>query len=123
MNRYIGLALLTVFFLGIHLSADEAIKISARATVIAAQGSALLKVIVERNAMNRTLIWEVDGRSYYRSSTMQLEGSSAARSYFFMLRDLPEGHFDVRARLVRNDNTEVMDHTRIVVVGGDGLEE
>jgi hypothetical protein len=123
MNRYIGLALLTVFFLGIHLSADEAIKISARATVIAAQGSALLKVIVERNAMNRTLIWEVDGRSYYRSSTMQLEGSSAARSYFFMLRDLPGGYFDVRARLVRNDDTEVMDHTRIVVVGGDGLEE
>jgi hypothetical protein len=123
MNRYIGWALLIAFFLGIHLSADQAIKISARATMIAAQEFALLKVIVERNAMNRTLIWEVDGRSYYRSSTMQLEGSSAARSYFFMLRDLPGGYFDVRARLVRNDDTEVMDHTRIVVVGGDGLDE
>ena len=55
------LALLIAFFLGIHLSADQAIKISASPTVIAAQGSALLKVIVERNAMNRTLIWEVDG--------------------------------------------------------------
>ena len=64
MNRYIGWALLTAFFFGIHLSADEAIKISARPTVIAAPGSALLKVTVERNAMNRTLIWEVDGRSY-----------------------------------------------------------
>ena len=123
MNRYIGWALLIAFFLGIHLSADEAIKISARPTVIVAQGSALLKVIVERNAMNRTLIWEVDGRAYYRSSTMQLEGSSAARSYFFMLKDLPAGHFDVRARLVRNDDTEMMDRTRIVVGGGDGLDE
>ena len=123
MSRYIGWALLTAFFCGIHLSADEAIKISASPTVIAAQGSALLKVIVERNAMNRTLMWEVDGRSYYRSSTMQLEGSSAARSYFFMLRDLPGGHFDVRARLVRNDDTEVIDHTRIVVLGEDGLDE
>ena len=54
---------------------------------------------------------------------MSLEGSSAARSYFFMLRDLPGGHFDVRARLLRSDDTEVMDHTRIVVVGMDGLDE
>ena len=123
MNRYIGWALLIAFFLGIHLSADEAIKMFARPRVVAAQGSALLKVIVERNAMNRTLIWEVDSRSYYRSSTMQLEGSSAARSYFFTLRDLPEGHFDVRVRLVRNDDTEMMDRTRIIVGGGDGLDE
>jgi hypothetical protein len=40
MNRYIGWALLIAFFLGIHLSADEAIKIFARPTTIAAQGSA-----------------------------------------------------------------------------------
>ena len=123
MNRYIGWALLTAFFLGIHLSADQAIKIAARPTVIVPNGSTLLKVMVERNATNRTLIWEVDGPSYYRSSTMQLAGSSAARSYFFMLRDLPGGHFDVRARVVRGDNTEVMDHTSIVVVGRDGLDE
>ena len=122
MNRYIGWALLIAFFLGIHLRADQAITITARPAVVPAKGSALLKVIVERNAMNRALIWEVDGRTYYRSSTMQLEGASASRSYVFMLRDLPGGHFDVRARLVRNDNTEVMDHTRIVV-GGDGLDE
>jgi hypothetical protein len=122
MNRYIGWALLIAFFLGIHLSADQAITISARPAVVPAKGSALLKVIVERNAANRTLIWEVDGLAFYRSSTMQLEGSSAARSYFFIVKDLPGGQFDVRARVVRSDNTEVMDYTRIVV-GGDGLEE
>ena len=122
MNRYIGWTLLMAFFLGIHLSADQAITITARPAVVPAKGSALLKVIVERNAANRTLIWEVDGLAFYRSSTMQLEGSSAARSYFFMVSDLPGGQFDVRARVVRSDNTEVMDHTRIVV-GGDGLEE
>jgi hypothetical protein len=122
MNRYIGWALLIAFFLGIHLRADQAITITARPAVVPAKGSALLKVIVERNAANRALIWEVDGLAFYRSSTIQLEGSSAARSYFFMVRDLPGGEFDVRARVVRSDNTEVMDYTRIVV-GGDGLEE
>ena len=123
MNRYIGWALLTAFFFGIHLSADQAITITARPAVIPAKGSALLKVIVERNAMNRTLMWEVDGRAYYRSSTMELAGSSAAKSYFFMLRDLPGGHFDVRARVLRSDNTEVMGQTRIIVAGRDGFDE
>ena len=123
MNRYIGWTLLIAFFFGIHLSADQAITITARPAVIPAKGSALLKVIVERNAMNRTRIWEVDGRAYYRSSTMQLEGASASRSYVFMLRDLPGGHFDVRARVVRSDNTEALAETRIIVGGGDGLGE
>jgi hypothetical protein len=123
MNRYIGWALLIAFFLGIHLSAEQAITITARPAVIPAKGSALLKVIVERNATNRTLIWEVDGLAFYRSSTIPLEGTSAARSYFFMLRDLPGGHFDVRARVVRSDNTEALAETRIVVGGGDGFDE
>ena len=122
MNRYIGWALLIAFFLGMHLSADQAVTITATPAVIPAKGSALLKVIVERNATNRRLIWEVDGPAFYRSSTMQLEGSSAARSYFFMLREIPGGHFDVRARVVRSDNPEVMDRTRIVV-GGEGFDE
>ena len=82
MNRYIGWALLIAFFFGIHLSADQAITITARPAVIPAKGSALLKVIVERNAMNRTLVWEVDGRAYYRSSTMQLEGCIGCAKLF-----------------------------------------
>ena len=123
MNRYIGWALLIAFFLGMHVSADQAIAITARPTVLPAKGATLLKVIVERNAMNRTLMWEVDGLAYYRSSTTSLEGTSAARSYFFMVKDLPGGHFDVRARVLRSDNTQALAETRIIVVGRDGLDE
>ena len=90
MNRYIGWALLTAFLWNTseRRPGDQD---NREAAVISAPGSTLLKVPVERNPMNRTLIWEVDGATYYRSSTMQLEGSSAARSYFFMLSDLPGG--------------------------------
>ena len=123
MNRYIGWTLLMAFFLGMHLSAEQAITITARPVVIPAKGSALLKVIVERNAMNRRLVWEVDGPTFYRSSTIPLEGTSAARSYFFMVKDLAGGHFDVRARVLRSDNTEAQAETRIIVGGGDGLDE
>lgn len=118
MNRYFGLALLTAFFAGaIHLSADEAITITVRPAVTVAHGNAQLRVLVARNDMNRALIWEVDGPTYYRSSALQLEGASAPRSYFFMVKDLPEGDFEVRARVRRNDNSEVMDRSRIMVIG------
>ena len=123
MNRYIGWTLLMAFFLGIHLSADQAITISARPAVFPAKGSTLLKVIVERNPMNRALIWEVDSRAYYRSSRIALEGTSAARSYFFMVKDLPGGHLDVRARVLRSDDSESVAETSIIVVGRDGLDE
>ena len=49
----------------------------------------MLKVLVSRNEKNRMLVWEVDGPNYYRSSSMTLDGAAAARSYFFMVKELP----------------------------------
>ena len=121
MARYVGLALAAGILVGsMHLSADEAISITVRPAVATAKGHAQLKVLVARNNLNRALIWEVDGPDYYRSSAMELDGAASPRSYFFIVRDLPAGDFEVRATLRRNDNSEVMDHSRIRVVGGPG---
>jgi hypothetical protein len=118
VNRYFGLALLLAFFgAAIHLIADEAITITVRPAVTVAHGNAQLKVILDRNEMNRSLIWEVDGPNYYRSSAMELAGASAPRSYFFLVKDLPEGNFEVRATVRRNDNSQAVDRSRIIVVG------
>ncbi len=65
-------------------------------------------------------MWEVDGPNYYRSSSLQLDGASAPRSYFFMVRELPAGEFDVRATVKRNDSTVAMDRSAIKVIGGPG---
>jgi hypothetical protein len=120
MKRYVGLTTLAAGVLAgsMHLSADEAISITVRPAVASVKGSAQLKVLVARNDSNRALIWEVDGPNYYRSSTMELEGAASPRSYFFTLRDLPAGSFEVRATVRRNDNSEAFDHSHIRVVGG-----
>lgn len=74
--------------------------------------------IVARNDLNRALIWEVDGLNYYRSSAMELDGAASPRSYFFTVRELPAGSFEIRVTVRRNDNSEAVDRSRIRVVGG-----
>lgn len=82
-----------------------------------ARGEARVKVLVARNERNRSLVWEVDGPNYYRSSAMELDGASSPRSYFFTMRDLPAGSFEVRASVRRNDNSVATDRSAIRVIG------
>ena len=119
MKRYFGLAMAAGVLAGsMQMSADEAISITVRPSVTSFRGNAMLRVLVSRNEKNRMLVWEVDGPNYYRSSSMTLDGAAAARSYFFMVKDLPGGDFDVRATVKRNDSSAAMDRSSIKVIGG-----
>ena len=119
MTRLFGVAIVAGIFAGsIHSSADEAVSITVRPAVATYGGNAQLKVLVARDDKNRLLVWEVDGPNYYRSSALQLDGASAPRSYVFVVRNLPDGMFDVRATLTRMDSTTVVDRSSIKVVGG-----
>jgi hypothetical protein len=119
MKRYFGVAMAVGVFAGsMQMSADEAISITVRPAVTSYRGNAQLKVLVSRNEKNRTLVWEVDGPNYYRSSSITLDGAASPRSYFFMVKELPAGEFDVRASVKRNDSSVVTDRSSIKVVGG-----
>ena len=119
MKRYFGLAMAAGVLAGsMQMSADEAISITVRPTVTSFRGNTMLRVLVSRNEKNRTLVWEVDGPNYYRSSSMTLDGAAAARSYFFMVKELPAGEFEVRATVKRNDSSTAMDRSSIKVIGG-----
>jgi hypothetical protein len=121
MKGYFGVALAAGVFVGsMQMSADEAISITVRPAVTSYRGSAQLKVLVSRDDKNRVLTWEVDGPSYYRSSSIALDGAASPRSYFFVVKDLPSGEFDVRATVKRNDSSAAMDRSTIKVVGGPG---
>jgi hypothetical protein len=115
---FLAVVLLGSLFGAIPLNADEPITISVWPSIAVARGNAELKVLIQRNDANRTLSWEVDGPDYYRSSTMPLEGASAPKSWFFFVRDLPEGVFDVRATVRRNNNSESVALTKITVMPG-----
>jgi hypothetical protein len=100
------------------LNADEAITVSVYPQIAVARGNAQLKIFVERNGQNRMLNWEVDGPAYYRSSTAQLDGAEAPRSWFYFVRDLPEGTYAVRATVKRSNNSESVARAAITVLPG-----
>ena len=119
MKRTLGMAVAAGFLLGsMHLSADEAISITVRPAVATVNGNAQLKVLVARNDMNRSLTWEVDGPTYYRSSEIGLDGAASPRTSVFVMRALPAGEFEVRASVKRSDNSVAVDRGTIRVVGG-----
>ena len=121
MKRYFGLAVAAGVLAGsMQMSADEAISITVRPAVTSFRGNAQLRVLVSRNERNRMLVWEVDGPNYYRSSSIALDGAASPRSYFFLVKDLPGGEFDVRATVKRNDSSSAMDRSTIKVIGGPG---
>jgi hypothetical protein len=99
-------------------SGDQAISLTVRPTITTYRGNAQLKVLLSRDEKNRTLVWEVDGPSYYRSSSVELSGASAPRSYFFVARDLPAGEFEVRATVRRNDRSSARAVSTLTVIGG-----
>ena len=112
--------ILAIFVTSIRADADNVISIKVRPSVTQARGNARLHVVVARNEKNRTLTWEVDGPSFYRSSTFELDGASSPRSFVFMVRELPAGEFEVRAIVKRNDSSVVTDRSTITVIGGPG---
>ena len=119
MKRYFGFAMAVGVLAGsMQMSADEAISITVRPAVTSYRGNAQVKVLVSRNEKNRTLVWEVDGPNYYRSSSIALDGAASPRSYFFMVKELPAGEFDVRASVKRNDSSVATDRSSIRVIGG-----
>ncbi len=100
------------------IAADAQVTIAVRPAVTVARGNAQLKILVERNDRNRLLTWEIDGPNYYRSSRMELGGANAPRSWFFLVRDLPEGEYDIRATVDRSDNSQTMAVSGIKVLPG-----
>ena len=120
MNRYLRMALLAGCLAGTTqiIGADEAVSIAVRPAVTVARGSTQLKVFVERNDRNRSLKWEVDGPNYYRSSSLELEGASSPRSWFFNVHNLPEGEYDVRVTVTRSDRSEAVALSNIHVLPG-----
>ena len=60
----------------------------------------IVRVHVEPDADNRELEVVAESRAYYRSSRLQLEGSSAPRTMSLEFRGLPGGNYEVRGALI-----------------------
>jgi hypothetical protein len=62
----------------------------------------IIRLHVEPDAANRTLEVVAESGEYYRSSSIQLNGSDAPRTISFEFRDVSGGNYDVRGTLIRS---------------------
>ena len=106
--------------LGTSALAVRADPITASVTpaITVSRGSTWLRILVERNDLNRMLTWEVDGPEYYRSSSVELDGAESPRSYQVLVKDLPAGEFVIRAAVIRADKSESVARCRLTVMPG-----
>lgn len=119
MRQYFNLGLVAALLAGsTQASGDQTISMTVRPAIAPYRGNAQVKILITRDEKNRTLKWEVDGPNYYRSSSVELEGASAPRTYYFLARDLPAGDFEVRATVRRTDRSTSSAVGRLKVVGG-----
>lgn len=102
---------------GAVVRAVQPVAVSVHPTVTSVRASTRVRVQVDTNEMNRKLVWEVDGADYYRSSSIQLDGAAAPHNFFFMLHNVPAGEYEVRATVIRNNNSESVAATTLAVVG------
>jgi hypothetical protein len=115
MRRFVVAVL--ILGCGALVRAVQPVTISVFPIVTSVHAATRVLVRVDSHEMNRTLVWEVDGPDYYRSSSIQLDGASAPRSFFFMLHNVPEGEYNVRATIIRNNNSSLVAETPMAVIG------
>ena len=82
------------------VAAGEAVRIVVAPRISRAPAYVRVQAIVEPSAANRTLQLVIDSGSYFRSSSIELEGESAPRVHTVEFKSVPAGTHAVRVAVV-----------------------
>lgn len=74
-------------------------------------------VRVQPNSGNRLLRVTIDSPNFFRSSEVQLDGASAAKSHLFVWKSLPPGAYEVTAIVFGSDGRRIQRRARFQVIG------
>jgi uncharacterized protein (DUF2141 family) len=121
-SRSIFAALITFGFLaaGGNTNASEKITLRVTPNVSSAPGNVIVKAVVPRHADNRWLRIEADSGTFYRSSSIQLDGEKAPVVTEFTLNNLPGGEYAVSAVLRDSHGDETTARRTVIVLSRFG---
>ena len=85
------------------LNANEPVSIAVSPLQSFAPTNLMIRLHVVPDPANRALEVIAESGEYYRSSTIQLDGSDAPRTISFEFRDVPGGNYDVRGTLISSN--------------------
>ena len=90
----------------LSLGAGERITMKVSPAVAFAPANLVVRTTIEADAGNRAVEIVAESADFYRSSEIQLEGDRAARTTTFEFRSLPQGTYEVRAKLFGADGQQ-----------------
>jgi hypothetical protein len=115
--------LLTGIFLAVApIRGSESLKMSVSPTQSLAPAYLRVRVTVEPNEVNRTVVVAAESDDYYRSSEMALEGEQGPRTIFFEFRGVPSGEYQIRSVVGDAKGHEVASVKQNVNVIASGTE-
>jgi hypothetical protein len=123
-RRSVALVFLTALFastVAIPGDARDVVEIRLHGRYFIEPATVRILMAVEPDAENRTLRIEADGDTMYRSSELTLSGADEKRLHSVEFRNLPAGHYMLRAEVRSAHDVRGM-ATQALVVTGSGLQ-
>src|SRR5688572_3980775 len=105
-----------LIFAGGETAATEKLSLRVTPNVSNAPSNVIVKAIVEKNAENRWLLIEADSGTFFRSSTIQLDGDKAPAVTEIRLSNLPSGEYAVSAVLRTSLGEEITARRTVLVL-------
>jgi hypothetical protein len=103
------------------LVAQDVVEIRLRGRFFSDPATVRITIAVEPNADNRALRVEADGDHLYRSSEVVLEGENGKRLHTLEFKNLPAGHYVIRAAVLSNADVRGAAEEQLVV--GDPADQ
>ena len=118
----LALFLTAVFLTAAPINGTESLKMSVSPAQSLAPAYLRVRVTVEPNAVNRTVVVVAESDAYYRSSEMPLEGEQGPRTLLFEFRGVPSGDYQIRGVVGDAKGHEVATAKQNVFVIASGTE-
>lgn len=122
MRAGLLLLLLAIFITAASVHGSDPLKISVSPAQSMAPANLYIRVSIEPNAENRTVVVAAESEDFYRSSEMHIEGEDGPKTVVFQFRSVPSGHYEIRGALGDARGREVAIARQNVIVIPSGVE-
>jgi len=98
--------------------ASESVAIRVSPAIAFAPADLVIRTRIEPDEHNRAIAIVADSDSFYRSSSIQLDGDRAPKTTTVTFHSVPAGEYDITASLIGPDgHSTALAHTTVMVVG------
>lgn len=98
--------------------AGEIVEIHLRGRYYMEPATVQIMIAVEPDSENRVLRVAADGDEMYRASDLPLNGAKEKRLHFVQFKNLPAGHYTLRAEVFSNEAVRGVATQELLVTGG-----